>query len=451
MDVRKLLICCVVWALSVPCGCQRTQQPPTTRRKAERTRRQAPPTRPRRPAIDPKAARVHINSQPSDALVYIDGKPRGVTPAKFVLRAGKYRMTVVKRGFKKEDVFVTLKPGAISVQWLQLKEKAAPRPIVRKKIYREGKEVWVRAGTYPLGAPKSEDGLWLTDKDGKKKRFVPITSMPQPKGTLPPLKGNATLKRGFWIAKTETTQGDFVALMGYAPFYFRACGAHCPVERVHWHEALAYANALSKKHGLPTCFVCSGRKAKRRCHLNTKYKETGYTSCKGYRLPTEHEWEIAARAGAASARYAHPRKMNWYRQNAIVSYKGCYRPSKEATFRWDDPEQSFAVRCAGVQLVAQKQPNKWDLYDMYGNVEEWCWDRVPAPKDAPNPSAGGFRIVKGGYFYSVHYTLRATYRRRLHATTRFLGAGFRLVRSGEAPASKPTTQKAKATKKGQAR
>ena len=170
-----------------------------------------------------------------------------------------------------------------------------------------------------------------------------------------------TLTRAFWMKATEVTQGEYEALMGENPSYFAWIGAALPVDSVNWYEAVAYCNALSVQQGLSSCYAVSGEQV----------TFTG-TGCKGYRMPTEAEWEYAARAGTMGARHGDLETVAW-----------CYPTAN------------------GLQPTAQKQPNAWGLYDMLGNIGEWCYDWFDAYEAAPatdpvGPASGSCRVIRGG-------------------------------------------------------
>ena len=220
---------------------------------------------------------------------------------------------------------------------------------------------WIPAGRFLMGSPEDEEGRF----PGERQREVGISE-------------------GYWIKKHEVTQGEWVTVMGTNPSEFSSCGPRCPVENASWRdmqELIRRLNALD-----------AGR-------------------AYGYRLPTEAEWEYAARAGTTGARYGELDAIAWHGHNSG------YR----------------------THPVGQKRANAWGLHDMLGNVWEWTGDRYGgypfgSVTDPRGPESGSYRVIRGGgqgsdarevrsanRFNSDEYSLRPGHR--------YFNIGFRLVRT----------------------
>jgi formylglycine-generating enzyme required for sulfatase activity len=206
-----------------------------------------------------------------------------------------------------------------------------------------------------------------------------------------------TLTRDFWIMTTEITQQQFFDEMGYTPSNFSSCGMDCPVERVNWHDVAAYANALSALEGLGECYSCTGTAPTDIACAPSGSYATPY-DCPGYRLPTEAEWEYAARGGTTTATYA-----------GDLTATDC----SDTTL---DPIAWFCGNASSrTHPVGTKTANAYGLYDMLGNVREWCHDRYAAypggaETDPTGPASGSTRVRRGGSWSDPARSARAAYR-----------------------------------------
>ena len=185
--------------------------------------------------------------------------------------------------------------------------------------------------------------------------------------------------------------------MGENPSGFR--GDNRPVERVSWLDAVAAANAASDREGLERCYVIKG--------AQVSWPEG--LACGGYRLPTEHEWEVAARAGE----------------------RHCYAGSDDldaVAWHWDN-------RGGESHPVGRRQANAWGLYDMSGNVWEWTWDWFGSNYGCGTvtnpfgPGAGSYPVFRGGSWSYTGVYHRAANRLRNRPDHADADLGFRLART----------------------
>ncbi len=187
----------------------------------------------------------------------------------------------------------------------------------------------------------------------------------------------------FTIGKYEVTQSQWKAVMGNNPSFFKSCGDNCPVERVSWNDALAFIDKLNKITG------------------------------KTYRLPTDAEWEYAARSGGKQEKYA-----------------GTNNPAELKSYAWFEDNAGKKTHPVGM-----KKPNGLGIYDMNGNVWEWVKDRYDdvdyykhSPRMNPQgPEIGSHRVVRGGSCFNFARGVRATVRRDGLPDRRSGGTGFRLA------------------------
>jgi formylglycine-generating enzyme required for sulfatase activity len=233
--------------------------------------------------------------------------------------------------------------------------------------------VSIEPGSFMMGSPANEPGRF----DNEKQRRVVISD-------------------AFYMQTTEVTQGQWRKVMGNNPSYFKNCGDDCPVELVSLEEVQAFIKELNKLEGTDT-----------------------------YRLPTEAQWEYAARAGTTTALYNGPitilgernapalDPIAWYGGNSCVDYSGGRDSSG-----WD--EKQYSCSKSGTHPVGKKRPNGWGLYDMLGNVWEWTQDIY---------EGGSRRVIRGGGWDGRARFCRSAYRLSFAPGSRGGDLGFRLART----------------------
>jgi formylglycine-generating enzyme required for sulfatase activity len=226
----------------------------------------------------------------------------------------------------------------------------------------------VMPGTFTMGTPPSEHERGSNERQRE-----------------------VTISRSFWIGKFEVTQAEWQAVFGSNPSPFAACGPDCPVDNVSWEDAIHYVNARSRSEGLELCYEGGVFRG---------------LACTGYRLPTEAEWEYAARAGWKEMRHGPVDAVGWFRDNSN----------------------------SRTHPVGQKLPNAWGLYDTLGNVWEWTHDwngpySGEGVSDPTGPSTGEARVIRGGSWGAEAKALRAGNRNSSEPGARGLHIGLRVART----------------------
>ena len=230
--------------------------------------------------------------------------------------------------------------------------------------------VWIAPGSFMMGSPKSEEGRYRVE--GPQHRV--------------------TISQGFWLGKYEITQAQWKAVMGSNPSYRK--GANRPVDSISWEDVQGFISTLNQAAG----------------------KEV-------YRLPTEAEWEYACRAGTTTRWSFGDDEDPWWSYLIDGGQLGDYA--------WYN--QNNEILRGGTKSVGRKLPNPWGLYDMHGNVWEWCQDwyrshSSGAQVDPTGPSTGSSRVGRGGsFFYGARY-VRSAARRGDSPDRRSDTVGARLLR-----------------------
>ena len=270
-------------------------------------------------------------------------------------------------------------PGGLASRGLQIANKLAQqnaktvKQLIDEQYFTNSLGMKFRlipAGTFIMGSPETEKDR----RDNEAQHQVAIT-------------------KAFWIGTTQVTQAQYEKVIGNNPSCFQSeliegDSSNHPVECVTWHDVMEFCKRLSKRH---------------------EEEKAGFH----YRLPTEAEWEYACRAGSESS-------FSFGERTKLLG---------EYAWFWDNCDNSY-----GTHPVGMKKPNTWGLYDMHGNVFEWCADWASdyptgSVVDPMGPAEGWTRVNRGGSFGDHAADCRSAYRNWTELSDSCYDLGFRLALS----------------------
>jgi len=214
----------------------------------------------------------------------------------------------------------------------------------------------------------------------------------------------------FYLGIYTVTQKEYQEVMMVNPSFFK--GDDLPVENVSWVDTVKFCNSLSRQEGLTPVYQIEENKI------------TWNKGANGYRLPTDNEWEYACRAGTTTS---------FNTGNTISSNQANY----DGRFPYNSNTRGeYRVKTTPVGTFA---PNAWGLFDMHGNLWEWCWDdRIEAIIETEFPqnetyvlSASTIRVIRGGAWSSSGVSIQSSYRSGYHPYYKSNTVGFRIARNAQ--------------------
>jgi len=357
------------------------------------------------PRVKTSNGMIELVNLPKDAEVLVDGEevavtwPGGGKPAVVTVTAGKHKIMVKKDGLEisgdevtvqaegREKFTVRFVPPTKRTHELPKDDGQAP---INNSIGMTLK--LIPAGEFFMGSP---DDAIEAEKNEKPSHRVRIT-------------------KPFYLGVYEVTQAQYEGVMGNNPSYFSANGGgkdrvagqstdRYPVENVSWLDAIQFCNKLSEKEGRKPFYEIDGKDIR-----------VPDWNGQGYRLPTEAEWEYACRANAST-----PTRFSFGDNMAELGLYGWFVGNSE----WR------------THPVGQKRQNGFGLYDMHGNVLEWCWDlygegyyNQSAADDPTGPAGAVDRVFRGGGWYISARGCRPAYRTWVTPEGRGSSLGFRVAR-----------------------
>jgi formylglycine-generating enzyme required for sulfatase activity len=335
-----------------------------------------------------------IDSAPNGAeVIDSNGKNCGTTPLRFEeIKPGNYTVTLKESGY--EDATVSgdvVKHETLRLYAVMKPVVAAPAPVAQAATTSRTTNASSSGNAPAIGSN------YTVANPGIEMVYISPGSFMMGDERYSSGQHRVTLSKGYWLGKYEVTQGQWQAVMGSNPSYFKNAGANAPVEQVSWEDAEAFCKKLTEKER------AAGR------------LPSGYE----YNLPSEAQWEYACRAGTTGA-FHYGNDLDSSMANFYGNHP--YGNGMEGQYR----QTTVAV--------GSFRPNGWGLYDMHGNVWEWCNDWYGdypsgAVTDPTGAASGAYRVDRGGSWDSWASRCRSADRDFGTPGSRFNNFGFRLALS----------------------
>ena len=319
----------------------------------------------------PKYGALIIDGDPIDAMIWIDNEQKGITPMVFnKMLVGEHRVRVAKDGYTYNDQLVTIEEDRDNVVTYSLNQMDGDISHANMSLFNNSSANMhvFKVKDISFGMVKVEAGTFIMGATSEQREDMNNNEIPIHQVSL----------SDFYLGQTEVTQALWQAVMGTNPSSFPSNLSN-PVENVSWEDCQVFIRKLNQL--------------------------TGQT----FRLPTEAEWEFAARGGADTISYKYagdsiPNNVAWFVGNSLQT----------------------------THIVAMKAPNQLGLYDMSGNVCEWCQDwygdyEMSNQKDPKGPASGSYKVYRGGSWYFDARYARVSQRNHHTPTFSNYNIGLRLA------------------------
>ncbi|OQY70433.1 MAG: hypothetical protein B6D45_11240, partial [Ignavibacteriales bacterium UTCHB3] len=370
-------------------------------------------------SLQPIVGNLQVSVSPADAkftLTSFNNEVESWSGASIIpsIKIGDYELTVSAKGYKTSHYKIKISDGVTTMLDIQLQPGSSGPAMA-----------FVPGGTFTMGCTSNRSDC---NEDEFPNRNIAVKSFYMSKTEVTVKQFSEFVQATGYKTVAETEGSSLVwSEEGWKPvkgvnWRFNEKGEELktedyskPVIYISWYDAIEFCNWLSEKDGLTPAYtiVKTQKDPSNKSDLDkVRWKVTGNISANGYRLPTEIEWEYAAKGGATTGNLEYAgsnsiSEVGWYNGNSVHK----------------------------LNPVAGKKPNALDIYDLSGNVWEWCWDWYDNYKssgyDPAGPPSGKFKVIRGGSWDTESPGCKVSYRGSETASSRYPIVGFRVVSSGK--------------------